>query len=113
MFRINNDCSVEYKGSYGDALIYDVFTGLKKNHNNLYGARVYPNPVKDKLNVSFASAFPDAVELLMFNALGQLVYKQGSINKDNEIDISFLPYGIYSLCLKSGDGQKNFKFVKE
>jgi Secretion system C-terminal sorting domain len=57
---------------------------------------VYPNPASDKIKIVTGSEnkFKDT-ELIIYNVLGNAVFKSQLINSNNEIDIAHLPKGIY------------------
>ena len=73
------------------------------------GVKVFPNPVKDLLNVSID--LPEAAENLnirMVNTLGQVVYERyfGRLQTDNiEIDVAKIPAGAYMIQVADGKAQ--------
>ena len=71
---------------------------------------VYPNPVKDVLNVSFDEKISNVT---VYNILGQqVIYKQINAN-EAIIDVSELGTGNYFLKVESGEGMKTYKVIKE
>ena len=108
-FRVYNDCSVEYKGSYGNPLTFDIFAGIKNNETDANGIKYYPNPVQDKLNIDFENLNETPKNLKIINLLGETVYTRSGLKQNSEIDVSFLPGGIYYLNI--GRGKINYKFV--
>lgn len=72
-----------------------------------YGLQVYPNPAKDK--ISFSQNFPGA-SIKISNILGENVYS-GKFKR--ELDISFLPPGIYTVEAVYPQNVLRAKFVKE
>lgn len=114
-FRVYNDCSVEYKGCYGDPLppYIMINPGLEESADIRGGVKIYPNPAKDRLAVSFASEVPGGSEVVILNSLGQPVYRHPEPKRDNSIDVSFLPPGIYTLGLEGHDRNRYCKFIKE
>lgn len=109
-FKVYSDCSVEYTGSHGDAVPLNV--GLKQEINDFSDLNIYPNPTKDKLTIQFGMNFSNATGVLN-NVLGQTIYDFYTVTAIHEIDLSFLPTGIYFLKLKNISGQKTIKIVKE
>jgi len=85
-------------------------TGINENNyeNNLF---IYPNPVKEILNVKLNSSFEN-VEIC--NLLGQIIYTSQIIDTHNfSIDVSGLKQGIYFIRLKGKSGVFAKKFIKE
>jgi len=62
--------------------------GLRKDE-----VLVYPNPTSDAFTVTFSNIQKAALQL--FNASGQLVSQQDIVQSGEQVDISFLPKGIY------------------
>jgi hypothetical protein len=88
-----------------------VATGLKEDE--LPGIRIFPNPVKDKLNIEgVAEAFPDYA---LFSSEGKLVrtVKAEIFSNRIQLDLSGLAAGIYFLKIKTGQKENSLKFVKE
>ena len=59
---------------------------------------VYPNPATETMRIEGL----EAVEIQVYNALGQLVK---SIQNTNEIDVSGLPEGLYLLRIADTEGK--------
>ncbi|MDD3771050.1 MAG: M4 family metallopeptidase [Weeksellaceae bacterium] len=78
---------------------------LSENSNG-----IYPNPVS---NILYLNSDKNTVweNYKITNTAGQIVL-QGSL-KQQEIQVSALPKGVYVLTLKSGTSVQNFKFVKK
>lgn len=68
---------------------------------------VYPNPVKDQLNVEFPESYRKGIVRLI-NSLGEIVYT-ARINSDNKhtIDVSNLSSGNYVVEIETETGSKN------
>jgi hypothetical protein len=82
-FRIFNDCSVLYEGSFGTPL------GIQENQDTENQIRVYPNPAKDHVTIQGSGI--KQVELL--NLFGQII-----ANTDGEnliLPLSDVPLGVY------------------
>ncbi len=110
-FKVYNNCSVEYLGTYGDALPPGV--SIKENFNDLKSFKIYPNPVGVKLYFEFASALTSDLKVIICNTLGQIVFAKKIEDLNKEIDVSFLKSGIYYLKVERLGGQKVFRLVKE
>ena len=77
---------------------------------------IYPNPVSDNLNIKIQN--PDDVEIMIFNHLGELAYKEAvkSINGINSLDINIsdLHAGFYTAIVfnKHSNTGTTVKFIK-
>ncbi len=56
---------------------------------------IFPNPAKNYINVDFHSYYSSTGTFVIYNTLGEEVYKQQLNNGSNKINISDLPKGIY------------------
>ncbi|EDM43475.1 putative exported serine protease, subtilase family protein [unidentified eubacterium SCB49] len=73
---------------------------------------IYPNPLKDRMNISFPSQVNQAT-LTLYNILGSKVMEQQISISNNSIEVSNLKSGVY-LASISADGKTNsFKVIKE
>ncbi len=79
---------------------------------------VYPNPVNDKLNVTFTNDENLAISFSIQNLLGEKLnsfneqnYSKGTHNLTN--DISALSSGIYFLVVENNNKKAVYRFVKE
>jgi translation elongation factor EF-1beta len=111
-FKIFNNCSVEYLGSYGDPITPPAFVGLQELKASVDNVKIYPNPIKGKLNVEFIIQ-PQISYLNITNSFGQLIFEKNNLNQKQEIDLSFLGSGIYYLKVQNNSEQKIFKIIKE
>jgi hypothetical protein len=107
-FKVYNDCSVEYMGSYGSAI--HVYAGLKESSilNSLI--KIYPNPSNGIFNIELDKP----CKLKLYNMLGELVFENAFTDAGNfQINISNLANGIYQL--KAENEQRSFysKLIKE
>jgi len=59
-----------------------------------------PNPFSDYLQVNTSS--DKALELELFNSLGQLAWSAKDVNTDARLEVSDLPGGVYHYVVKSG-----------
>ena len=68
---------------------------------------VFPNPVQDKLNLSFANPSGDNVQVEIYNVQGSLMKSfefAGSLNKNTqELNVNTLPSGLYLVKLLIGN----------
>ena len=72
-------------------------------------AELYPNPVEDLLSVEIEANETGSLEVSIINNLGQTILKHekevisGKFSFD--LDLSFLPMGVYYLKVKKGSGR--------
>ncbi len=74
--------------------------------------RFYPNPFIDKLYLSCSVFFPAHIHLSFFNSMGLLLYDLTVLSKDQELDVSSLPVGIYYLKIESEGHLYSYKIIK-
>lgn len=73
---------------------------------------MYPNPMKDELNLNF-NQFLSSAEFTLFNNLGQQVLHRSFEGKDIKINTESLPSGMYMMQLE-GDGKQAIRrLIKE
>jgi hypothetical protein len=81
-------------------------SGINENVNNSLEGLIFPNPAQNKISIKLNSAI-SKIEIL--DAKGQLVLLQ----KENMVDISNLPSGIYFAKVLTENGKLfSSKFVK-
>lgn len=90
-----------------------LYTGISENFFENNPVRIYPNPAKDKLNIECEIIETDKIKLSISNSLGQIVYNLNELSQTQQIDISFLPGGVYFLNLQKGIEQKTIKLIKD
>ena len=73
---------------------------------------VYPNPFKDKLTIDTTQLLDEYNSIEIYNALGSLVYNNSILIPINEIDLSYLPNGIYILRLLGDSKKTSVKLIK-
>lgn len=71
---------------------------------------IYPNPVKDTLQLKTKEILHYFV---IYSVSGQLIKSKSLENSTREIDVSFLTPGMYVLVLKNQKGEEKIKFVKQ
>lgn len=89
------------------------FVGIKENSFGGGLIKVYPNPVKEKINIEFSVAEIRETKLSIVNALGQVIYTRNAANQLEEIDLTIFKSGLYFLKIQSNSEQKVFKIIKE
>ncbi len=73
---------------------------------------VYPNPVKDILNITTKESI-NTESMRVYNTLGQLVLVVTNADKVSKIDVSSLIAGNYFIQIKTDKGSSSSQFVKE
>jgi|GEM_PF-2418900 len=75
--------------------------------------KVYPNPIKDQLNLNLRSN-SKSYDVSIYSLNGKLMYfKNGWNNRDHSIDVSPFPKGIYILTLKDSKNSVSKRLIKE
>jgi hypothetical protein len=93
-----------------DINLYDPLTvGVKDMGNELGIMSVYPNPVKDVLNIDLGTVKENTVAKI-YNALGELVLTEPLTNHNSSLNIHYLQNGIYFYHILVGE--KNIKTDK-
>lgn len=72
---------------------------------------IYPNPVKDVINLSIVGAFSD-YSITIYSILGKKVYQENEL-LSSKINISKLHRGIYLLKIQRGNLQRTIKMIKK
>jgi len=73
--------------------------------------KVYPNPVLDKLNISFAKDFSNA-KMQIVDALGKILISRNLYQSIYQVDFSNFKPGIYFVKILVDGHQEVFKVVK-
>lgn len=108
---LEDDLFGGFENSYGQAIDFTLnVTSLGVDSLDKNALSVYPNPVKNVLNVSYKS---EITEAKIFNLLGQEVFSQQVNNSDFQLNVSNLTAGTYVVKLVASEGQQSFKLVKE
>lgn len=101
-----------YSDSYGITIDLNILVqdslgtvGFDKNTFN-----VYPNPVKDVLNVSFTQNISNVA---VYNLLGQEVLVKKMNDNKGQVDMSSLPIGTYLVKVNTENAVKTIKVIKE
>ncbi|MGV7107933.1 choice-of-anchor J domain-containing protein [Flavobacterium sp. U410] len=94
-------------GSF-DLAVYDA--SLSNVDFSVDGFKVYPNPVKDVLNLEYSS---DITEVRVINLLGQEVLKQKTNATSAQLNMAPLATGTYIVNVQLGDVVKTLKVIKE
>ena len=75
---------------------------------------IFPNPVNDRLNIDFDTAFEGAGHVKVFDISGKLVKSKSHISEPAcQIDFSNLPPGVYLVKAQSGSSRISMKVIKQ
>ncbi|MBT8189168.1 MAG: zinc-dependent metalloprotease [Bacteroidia bacterium] len=90
---------------------------LEINNNHLNDLHIFPNPVQDKIRVFNRSYFEGFIDILMFDANGQLIdqfqKRKRGLEFGHIIDVSAYNPGIYFISLQAEEMEKViYRFVK-
>lgn len=90
--------------------VVSVQTTLDNTEFELRNVVVYPNPVKDILNISFESTISSVV---IYNLLGQEVITKSPNTNEASIDVSNLVSGSYLVRVNADGAVKTLKVIKQ
>ena len=112
----SNTFTISYMGGTGNDI---VLTAVQKNQlattdfeKQLSDISVYPNPVKDILNVKL-SELQSGAKLELYNVTGMKLKSQPMTNPSQQFSFESLAPGIYFLSIKNGNNVTVKKIIKE
>lgn len=111
IFRVYNDCSVQYMGTKGNQL--PVWASLSEQSNLFQNVKIYPNPASDKLCLNLPDALKGEIKMEIIDVPGQTLIRQSNDAALQQLDISQLSTGTYYLKLTAPSGTRTLKFIKE
>ncbi len=89
-------------------------TDLESEKSNLFG--IYPNPVADRINISFNNRLRSDVDIYLYDISGKLAISKKIKNLIGEhvvnVDISNLPRGVYNIQLITNETTSTKKLIK-
>ncbi len=100
---------------WGRDIYMQKMNDINENLNDEELISIYPNPAKDKINITIRSSLiDDKLNLKVFNINGQIVYNKDFSNNENlSVNIDFLKVGIYHIKLQYSSGIiSNSRFIK-
>ncbi len=115
----NSSCIINYgtpssiivNGSNGNIIDEEASARLAQQiisgENNDFWINVYPNPTKDKINIT---ASENIKEISVYNISGELISTAKEIN---EIDLSSLNSGLYIISVQTDNNIKHLRVTKE
>jgi len=115
-WRVRCGCTQSILGPWST---FDFFTwngSSKSNVNADFEIKVYPNPSKGDLNVSFFDAENDLYTFRLIDMQGRLVYetqREMTSSQNMRIDLSTLDAGMYMLQVSDGVSSLTERIVKQ
>jgi hypothetical protein len=88
----------------------DTVLDVENNENVIDGLTLYPNPVRDYLNLR---SLDQIDQISIYNLLGQEVRYSSPSNTQTSIDMESLESGIYIVKIEVGNKTANYKIIKE
>lgn len=74
---------------------------------------IFPNPTKNKINFSFDQKLNSVFDLSIINLLGETLFYKSAFKLEDELDIAFLPPGLYHLKIENKQSKKVFKLLRD
>lgn len=99
-----------YNGTSGTFKISAYDASLSNQTYNLASLKVYPNPVKDVLKLSYNQ---NITNVSVYNLVGQQVINKSLNTTDAQVDMSILPQGTYLVKVAADNQVKTIKVVKQ
>lgn len=101
-----------YDGEILDTCSFDVTVEeyMSVNDLNNYSLSVYPNPVKDILNISYNK---EISKVSVYDLSGEQVYTINLNSKNAKINLRQLPSGVYVIKAEISGETKTFKIMKK
>lgn len=96
--------------SFGTFQVSAYDASLSAGSFNNSNFLIYPNPVKDMLNISYSS---EISYVRVVNMLGQEVISRDINATSTQLDMSHLSAGAYLVTVSSGDALKTLKVIKQ
>lgn len=111
--RMSSDRSGIPDNEYGYGIpdFQTAFSALSTSSEVIFeNLRIYPNPAKDKISLSFTHDF-DQYEINIYNILGKKIETYKNLTS-NTIDISTLNNGVYIVKVMREEKSKTLKLIK-
>jgi len=98
--------------------LLDVVTGIEFSDNLINGIdnsvelksnRIFPNPVKNELNLVLTS---NDLSVTIIDVSGKVIMSPGQLSP-SQIDVSLLPKGLYFIKLENQTNQQILRFIKQ
>lgn len=99
-----------------DTCSFSITTSLEPDATELLpqgdGLYIFPNPVKDLMNVQWDTSSDQLATIKVFSAQGVLVFSRKQMSLHKSIDVSLLPPSLYFIQISSLGQDRWAKFIK-
>ncbi|KAA5533176.1 T9SS type A sorting domain-containing protein [Taibaiella lutea] len=103
--KVYNDCT---DFSLSQVINVDLPTGTATINKNNFNLNIYPNPAKSVLNISNKDADYEMQDVMLFNAVGAMVYHQKADSKAmHQLSVESLSSGVYFVRVLTNKGFVN------
>ncbi len=98
---------------YTDTVTISLLTHVRNIEEKIPGLMVSPNPIQNKVSLTFTTIPASGVSINLYNTVGQKmeVVKQVK-NQQIYFDASHVPPGMYVLVVSTSDGSETRKLIK-
>ncbi|MDX5348461.1 MAG: T9SS type A sorting domain-containing protein [Hymenobacteraceae bacterium] len=79
---------------------------------NAAAVTVYPNPAKDQLTINLGEEATKAVQVVIYNTLGQQVITTSVTGSETTVQVATLPAGVYTIHIASDNKIAVKQFIK-
>lgn len=109
-----NLIEMKYNNSSGALLAlhwgyYSEFSGTKNYFKKEKNINIYPNPTAGSFIIQSEM---NLVEIVIYNSLGEVIYKNKKLLSNQSVDLNNQSSGIYFCKVKSADGEEIIKIIK-
>jgi len=102
--------AVQFANSCGSLPLAVTVNEVMRNGSfNANALKLYPNPVKDVLNISYSEP---VTSVAIYNAIGQKVIEQVANNTEMQVNMSTLSDGVYVVHVVSGSQSISVRIMK-
>lgn len=102
----------EDDGMMGQFLVVNSATSVPRNTINEFAVSIYPNPASDHISLDFMGQPVSQMHLEILDAYGRVLVEQ-RLSPDEKLEIEDLAAGFYFVRIRSRDGTKTLKFLKQ
>ena len=85
------------------------------NNRDISGMKMYPNPAKDLVNITFSAKNAESGVVSVMNLMGQIVYTANlEVNEGNNmitVPVKQLTSGVYMVTLQTNTGISTQKLI--
>ena len=81
---------------------------MSVNDNGITKLKLFPNPFQGLINIQFINTQKSNLELIIFNSIGETIYKESALNHTGEyrtsINLARYSNSIYFIQIKTDNG---------